>query len=308
MFQFLISRWKSPTTTSSQQKIGIPFDEERVPELPPKKNHLGLQTTARRLSSPDLPPPSPPPLLDDEIYIPDEPFPPPPIAACEEAAAFICDSSKIPDDAKGVPFSEIPSKPGTPSKIDSKLRTRTRTNSMYESSTSKYSKSRIIANDPDRGQERIGPQQPPGFVGRRVANAVKNIDDGKAHCMASIPSRKTTNVARFSSSSFRTYKRSSSESMVSAGEKFPTKMTSQPTSSSAAICDNAQRSKLPSQAKSDTPPNAGNHIEQKVKAIRTLFEDKLKKSNFQFPSFSFIHSEKFPSKLDPRFPRTSYQL
>ncbi|XP_065211556.1 protein Shroom isoform X2 [Planococcus citri] len=304
---YINNRWKPATaamtksTPSSQ--IGIPFDEERAPELPPKKNQLSLQTSARRLSSPDLPPPSPPPLLDDEMYIPDEPFPPPPIVACEEAAAFICDSSNKPDEPISVPFSDIPSR-CTPTKIDSKLRTRTRTNSMYESSTSttsKFSKSsRSLVPDADRS----GPQQPVECVGRRVASVVKSIDDGKTNCSMA---RKTTNVSRFSSSSFRTYKRSCSDSMAGA-EKFPNKMNPQPTTSSAAFCDNAHRAKLPSQAKNDALPHATNHIEQKVKAIRTLFEDKLKKSNFQFPSFSFIHSEKFPSKLDPRFPRTSYQL
>ncbi len=307
--------------------VGAPISvDDWVPELPPKKAHLRAAFAPRHIPSPDLPPPSPPPVVDDEVFISDEPLPPPPPEIAPLVSAKKKEISKSVSSACDIKRNSPPdlilssTAAGKPSQDDD--------SSQKNISNPPLSVNRLnkCASFDEKSQARRSPPKTPNSVNgaefpkysqhlykdETVAAESKNkIDSSPPQQPTREPFLRPSaaprnDLVRTQNSEFLK-KRSVFADGVSERQsvRYSTTQKLQINGKQAIGC----RTAVPN---SEIAP-ANKKYEHGVGTSPFGFENQLRKTdkvtkNAQFSSAVLRHSEKFPAKLDPHCPPTTYQL
>lgn len=315
----------------------IPVDDW-VPELPPKKAHLRPAFTSRRLPSPDLPPPSPPPVVDDEVFISDEPLPPPP-----PEIVFSGTPAKSKDSASGnggrpqhpksaSPRSTAPdlilSSTGTTAALPGEMDDTTGRRNSVRGRIDPSRVSKSGTNESKNGGCRVASKNQSSAKSReseffRYSQHVykEDVSTAEYHNQNEQPELVTSHL-RVKETYLRTAPVSGHESARSQNTDFLNKRSvfsngyaeqqSSRYSSTQKLQVNGKLAAVTAgQSVVDVDVGRAVKYEQQQQS-KAGFENKFRKmetsKSSQFSSAVLRHSEKFPPKLDPHCPPTTYQL
>lgn len=305
--------------------------------MPPKKSHLRA-VAPRHIPSPDLPPPSPPPVVDDEVFISDEPLPPPPPEVIRPV---------VPPPAKSVKEFAKPSPPAPtgdhivvpaprpappdlilsstasltcPSPLDERL--------VERNVTSRSKKTHSQCNSPSVDQPKAVPKRssPKSSASKskngdflrfsqhlykdEVATATQCCNPQVEMEMAGGTQRTKEPFARPYGARYES-QRSQKPDFLAKRSVFAEANERQSLrySSTQKLQINGKLAALSGANASRTEYSSSKY--EHTTASYCGFENKSKneqKSQQHFSSGVLKHSEKFPPKLDPHCPPTTYQL
>lgn len=308
--------------------VGNPISvDDWVPELPPKKAHLRMAALgSRRVPSPDLPPPSPPPVVDDEVFISDEPLPPPPLEVIQPASSLknktVAKSAHFNTDTIRKVKSDLISSSATTGDIPpTELQD---TNNKINSNT-RRNVNRLVADSPSFENKTVN-KRPTS----KILNGKSNNPEFLRYSQHLYKEEvSTAEYKKQSEPEFDALHQRTKENFFQPTAILKDRMRTQNSEflakRSVFAEDHSERAsvrykstqklqvngKLTSLSTSKGQNGFNPNKYEQNNSNGCAFENKLKKIENRNSQFSLAvqrHSEKFPLKLDPHCPPTTYQL
>lgn len=291
--------------------IGNPISvDDWVPELPPKKAHLRNACPPRRLASPDLPPPSPPPVVEDEVFFSDEPLPPPPPEILTDSSLKEKESSDRSAFLNGAP--DIILSSTTASLLTESVANECQ-NGVRSRADCERPMKKNITNEP-KNNEPTFPRNPRDKEFYRYSQHLFKEELATAEYRHQVePSDvKATPVLKVAVEGGRMQSADFLNKRSVFANGYPERLSMRYSSGRKVPANSKIASVRGTPNPKDVEVSRAAKYDPSIDGVdakKPVFStDVSKNPQQQFSSVVLRHSEKFPTKLDPQCPRTTYQL